>query len=401
MTKVLNSEVILVTGGAGFIGSNFIRYELENYDNTIIINLDKLTYAGNLENLKDIEKKYGLSSGSRKPGIKNHEPRYFFIKGDICDRTLVGSLLSGKYWTGKVIGKRAHELKIMKPEIIINFAAESHVDRSILDASPFIDTNIKGTQVLLEAARTHWLSRNSKTETENRFIHISTDEIYGSLGKTGKFTETSPLLPNSPYSASKAAADLLCRSYYKAYGLPVIITRSSNNYGPYQFPEKLIPLMIKNALEGKKLPVYGNGTNIRDWLHVEDNCRAIDIIMRKGIPGEIYNIGGENELKNITVVKLICKILEEKGRGESKHETRNSKLVKLIKFIVDPRGNAHDFRYSLDCYKIKKTLAWKPEHKFEEGLRKTIDWYLENQAWVKKVTTGEYQEYYYKIYGTR
>ncbi len=401
MTKVLNPEVILVTGGAGFIGSNFIRYKLENYDNAVIINLDKLTYAGNLENLKDIAKKYGFSSGTKKPGTKNNESRYFFVKGDICDRNLVVSLLSGEYWKGKVIGKRIHGSKLMIPEIIINFAAESHVDRSILNATPFIDTNIKGTQVLLEAARTHWLSRNSNPETRNRFIHISTDEIYGTLGKTGKFTETSPFLPNSPYSASKAAADLLCRSYYKAYGLPVIITRSSNNYGPYQFPEKLIPLMIKNAMEGKKLPVYGKGTNVRDWLHVEDNCRAIDLVERKGTPGEIYNIGGENELKNIAVVKLICKILEDKGRVASKRETINSKPDKLIRFIVDPRGNAHDFRYSLDCSKIKKTLAWKPEHEFEEGLRKTIDWYLENQDWVNKVTTGEYKEYYHQIYGNR
>jgi dTDP-glucose 4,6-dehydratase len=394
MTKTLNLKVFLITGGAGFIGSNFIRYELENYGDAVIINLDKLTYAGNPENLEDIEKKYGFSSRTQEPGNKNHEPRYFFVKGNICDRNLVDSLLSGEYWREKVIGKRTHDSKLIIPEIIINFAAESHVDRSILDASPFIDTNIKGTQILLEAARTHWLSRTPKTGNRNIFIHISTDEVYGSLGKTGKFMETSPLLPNSPYSASKAAADLLCRSYYKAYGLPVVITRSSNNYGPYQFPEKLIPLMIKNALEGKKLPVYGKGTNVRDWLHVEDNCRAIDFVQKKGTLGEIYNIGGENELKNIEVVKLICKILKDKGKITSKSD-------KLIKFIVDPRGKAHDFRYSLDCSKIKKSLGWKPHHKFEEGLRKTIDWYLKNQVWVNKVTTGAYKEYYRQVYGNR
>jgi len=399
-TQDLRPIVILVTGGAGFIGSNFIRYELENDDDVIIINLDKLTYAGNLESLKDIEKKYDTSSLKLKPKTQDLRPnlRYFFVKGDICDRNLVDSLLSGKYWKG---GKLKPKTQDLKPNIVINFAAESHVDRSILDAEPFIDTNIKGTQVLLEAARSSWQNLKPKTQDlrPKVFIHISTDEVYGSLGKKGKFTENSPLSPNSPYSASKAAADLICRSYYTAYSLPVIITRSSNNYGPYQFPEKLIPLMIKNALEGKTLPVYGKGMNIRDWLHVQDNCRAIDLVLRKGKPGEIYNIGGENEMENRKVVKLICGILEEKKTGgDSRLTTRDSRLDELIKFIADPRGKAHDFRYALDCSKIKKDLGWKPTISFEEGLRKTIDWYLSNRDWVKKVVTGEYQKYYKKIY---
>ncbi len=385
MNKVKNPglKVLLITGGAGFIGSNFIRYEIENYDNVVIINIDKLTYAGNLESLKDIEQKYGFSS-------ENQEQRYFFIKGDICDRKLVDSLLSGKYFKDRGIEWGTHDARLMTPDAIINFAAESHVDRSILNAGPFIDTNIKGTQILLEAARTHWQIRNSKPETRSRFIHISTDEVYGSLGKTGKFTEVSPLSPNSPYSASKAAADLVCRSYYKAYSLPVIITRSSNNYGPYQFPEKLIPLMIKNALEGKKLPVYGKGANVRDWIYVEDNCRAIDLVLRKGNLGEIYNIGGGSEIENIKVVKLICDILKTNSRTQN--------LSPEIEYIVDPRGQAHDFRYALDCSKIKESLDWNSTLGFEERLRKTIDWYLSNRSWVKKVITGEYQEYYKQIY---
>jgi dTDP-glucose 4,6-dehydratase len=381
-------RTILVTGGAGFIGSNFIRYELENYDDTVIINLDKLTYAGNLESLKDVEQKYGESSLIQKSKTEDLKPdvRYFFVKGDICDRELVNSLLSGEYFNKESVGKGT-------PDAIINFAAESHVDRSILDAAPFIETNVKGTQNLLEAARTHWkdLVSGTRSPVSNIFIHISTDEVYGSLGKKGKFTETSPLEPNSPYSASKAAADLLCRSYYKAYNFPVIITRSSNNYGPYQFPEKLIPLMIKNALENKELPVYGKGLNIRDWLYVEDNCRAIDLVLRKGSVGETYNIGGENEIENIKVVKLICKILEKKLAGDSR-------LAELIKFIADPRGKAHDFRYALDCSKIRSSLKWKPVCLFEEGLENTIDWYLNNREWIEKVITGEYKQYYNNIY---
>jgi dTDP-glucose 4,6-dehydratase len=384
-TQKPNPKTILVTGGAGFIGSNFIRYELENYDDVVIINLDKLTYAGNLESLKDIEQKYGISS-------ENQEQRYFFVKGDICDRKLVDYLLSGNYFKDKGIWLETHDTRLMTPEIVVNFAAESHVDRSILNAEPFIDTNIKGTQILLEAARTYWndLKPTSQDLKTKVFIHISTDEVYGSLGKTGKFTEDSPLAPNSPYSASKTAADLICRSYYKAYSLPVIITRSSNNYGPYQFPEKLIPLMIKNALEGKELPVYGKGANIRDWIYVEDNCRALDLVLRKGEPGEIYNIGGGNEIENIKVVELICDILKENPK------TRNLKTK--IEYIADPRGKAHDFRYALDYSKIKANLNWNPTLDFKKGLQKTIDWYLSNQDWVKKVITGDYQEYYKQIY---
>ena len=389
MSKDLKPKVMLVTGGAGFIGSNFIRYELKNHDNLIIVNLDKLTYAGNLENLKDIEENFGISSLNMKSKTRELKTslRYLFVKGDICDRALVDSLLSGEYFKKK-LKPAPQDLKV---DAVINFAAESHVDRSILDSTPFVDTNIKGPQVLLEAARTYWLTRNARLETQSRFIHISTDEVYGSLGESGKFTEDSPLLPNSPYSASKAAADLLCRSYYKAYSLPVIITRSSNNYGPYQFPEKLIPLMIKNALEGKELPIYGKGINVRDWVYVEDNCRAIDCVLRKGEVGEVYNIGGENEMENREVVKLICEILQRK-------RANGLKLDKLIRFIADPRGKAHDFRYALDCSRIKENLDWKPNFEFKEGLKSTIDWYLSNRDWVKKVVTGEYQEYCKQLY---
>ena len=348
-TRSYSPRRVLVTGGAGFIGSNFISYGLSSHPDWEIVNLDKLTYAGNLANLKDIES----------------NPRYRFNKEDIADRELVDNLF-----------------KEEKFDAVVNFAAESHVDRSILDASPFIETNVKGTQVLLEAARQYPVER---------FIQISTDEVYGSLGETGKFTEESLLQPNSPYAASKAAADMLCRTYHKAYGLPIIITRSSNNYGPYQFPEKLIPLMIRNALNGKELPVYGEGKNVRDWLYVEDNCRAIDLVLQEGRVGEVYNIGGDCEKKNIEVVKQICDILER--------HTTNHKLRTRIRHIPDPRGAAHDFRYALDCSKVKEDLGWKPECDFEKGLERTVEWYLENQDWVESVITGEYKEYYEKVYG--
>jgi dTDP-glucose 4,6-dehydratase len=338
---------LLVTGGCGFIGSNFIRFILKTHPDWKVVNLDKLTYCGNLANLRDLE---------------NH-PNYRFIRGDIADRELINRLF-----------------KTERFDAVLNFAAESHVDRSILDPSPFIETNVKGVQVLLEATRQYPVER---------FIQISTDEVYGSLGPTGKFTEESPLRPNNPYSASKASADLLCRAYWKAYGVPIIITRSSNNYGPYQFPEKLIPLMIRNALLGKELPVYGKGEHIRDWLYVEDNCRAITLVLERGRVGEIYNIGGGCEKKNIEVVRMICDILRE-IRG----------LRPKIQFIKDPRGPAHDFRYALDCTKIKEELGWEPQTKFEEGLRRTVNWYLENQDWVESVISGEYLEYYEKIYGS-
>lgn len=356
-TRSYSPRRVMVTGGAGFIGSNFIRYILRRHSGWRVINLDKLTYAGNPANLKDVQS----------------DLRYQFVKGDIADRKLMDRLF-----------------KEEEVDAILNFAAESHVDRSILDASPFIETNVKGTQALLEVARQYPLER---------FIQISTDEVYGSLGETGKFMEESPLQPNSPYAASKAAADLLCWAYHKAYGLPIIITRSSNNYGPYQFPEKLIPLLIRNALNGKELPVYGEGTNVRDWLYVEDNCRAIDLVLQEGRIGEVYNIGGSCEKKNIEVVELICDVLEEKLRQSPRLRTHDSRLDELIEFIADPRGAAHDFRYALDCSKIKKELGWKPQHDFEEGLKRTIEWYLENQDWLEKLITGEYQEYYEKVYG--
>lgn len=316
---------ILVTGGAGFIGSHFIRYILRNYPHNTIINLDLLTYAGNLESLRDIAQ----------------NPNYQFVHGDICNSELVERILS----EGESV-----------VDTIINFAAESHVDRSIVEPERFVRTNVLGTQNLLEAARKHKVKK---------FIQISTDEVYGSLGENGYFTEKTPLAPNSPYSASKAGADLLVRSYYHTYGIPVNITRCSNNYGPFQFPEKLIPLMVINAIQDKKLPVYGDGTNIRDWLHVEDHCSAIDLVCRKGKPGEVYNIGGNNEWTNIELVKKILSLL---GKSED-----------LLYFAVDRPG--HDFRYAIDATKIRKELGWKPSYSFETGLKQTVNWYVQNRDW--------------------
>mgnify|MGYP005848825291 CR=1 FL=1 len=332
---------ILITGGAGFIGSNFVRYMLDKYNDYKIINLDLLTYCGNLENLNGIE----------------NNPNYSFIKGDITDKKLVSDI-------------------VKKVDYIVNFAAESHVDRSIEDPEIFIKTNIFGTQNLLNAAKKFKI---------DKFIQISTDEVYGSLGKEGYFIEDTPLAPNSPYSASKAGADLMVRAYHKTYYLPVNITRCSNNYGPYQFPEKLIPLMISNALEDKKLPVYGDGLNVRDWLHVYDHCTAIDLVLHKGVNGEIYNIGGNNEKKNIEIVKLIIKYLK---KDES-----------LIKYVKDRLG--HDRRYAIDSSKIQSELGWKPKYSFEEGIKKTIKWYLNNIKWLEMVKSGEYRKYYYKIYKNR
>ena len=344
------SKRVLVTGGAGFIGSNFIRYLLKMRPSWEVVNLDKLTYAGNLENLRDVE-------GS---------PKYRFVRGDIADRQKIASLFGRE-----------------KFHYVINFAAESHVDRSILDATPFVETNVKGTQVLLEAARENGVER---------FVQVSTDEVYGSLGEEGKFTEESPLKPNSPYSATKAAADLLCRSYYQAYGIPVIVTRCSNNYGPYQFPEKLIPLMIRNALKGEKLPIYGEGKNVRDWIFVEDHCAALLKVLEEGKPGEIYNIGGNCEKRNIEVVETLCQILEERL-------DRRGKIRALITHIPDPRGKAHDYRYALDTTKMERELNWRPTVRFEEGIRRTVEWYLSHQDWVENVITGEYRSYYQKVYG--
>lgn len=332
---------LLITGGAGFIGSNFIRHILSRYDYQII-NLDRLTYAGNLENLKEVK----------------NDPRYTFIRGDIADERCVQEIFNQNI------------------DAVINFAAESHVDRSIKDASAFIRTNIEGTRVLLEAARLYGVER---------FIQISTDEVYGTLEAEGYFTEESPLDPSSPYSASKAAADLLARAYFKTYNLPVIITRCSNNYGPYQFPEKLIPLMITNALEDKPLPVYGDGLNVRDWLHVRDHCLALDLIMRRGKPGQIYNIGGHNEWKNIDIVRRILDIL---GKPES-----------LITFVKDRPG--HDRRYAIDATKLKKELNWLPGQTFEKGLPETVKWYGDHQKWWRKIKSGEYRKYYEQTYAQR
>lgn len=310
---------LLVTGGAGFIGSNFILYMMDKYPEYKITNLDALTYCANLNNLKTVE----------------DNPNYEFIKGDITDDNLINKVVANM-------------------DYIINFAAESHVDRSIKDPQIFIKSNVLGTQVLLDAA---------KENNIEKYIQISTDEVYGSLGKTGFFTEETPLTPNSPYSASKAGADLIVRAYYKTFDLPINITRCSNNYGRFQFPEKLIPLMINNALENKKLPIYGDGKNIRDWLHVLDHCRAIDLVLHKGKIGEVYNIGGNNEIQNIDLVKLILKTL---NKDES-----------LINFVEDRLG--HDRRYAIDSSKIQKELGWKPKYSFNEGIKETINWYLNNR----------------------
>jgi dTDP-glucose 4,6-dehydratase len=332
---------ILITGGAGFIGSNFVRYMLDKYPTYEIINLDSLTYCGNLENLSGIE----------------DNPNYNFIKGNINDKKLI------------------HEI-VSDVDYIINFAAESHVDRSIENPEIFIKSNILGTQVLLDAAKEYGAKK---------FLQISTDEVYGSLGENGYFREDTPLAANSPYSASKAGADLMVRAYHKTFGLPINITRCSNNYGPYQFPEKLIPLMISNALEDRELPVYGDGLNVRDWLHVYDHCTAIDLVLHKAKIGEVYNIGGNNEKPNIEIVKLILENL-------NKPET-------LIKYVKDRLG--HDRRYAIDSSKIQKELGWKPKYTFETGIAETIQWYLNNREWLENVKSGEYQDYYNILYGNK
>ncbi|MNW48840.1 dTDP-glucose 4,6-dehydratase 2 [compost metagenome] len=333
---------LLVTGGAGFIGSNFVLYMLQQHPDYQIINVDALTYAGNLENLKSIE------------GNPNHT----FVKADITDV------------------QKMNELIAQNVDVVVNFAAESHVDRSILEPDVFVKTNVLGTQVLLDAARKHNISK---------FVQVSTDEVYGSLGETGLFTEETPLQPNSPYSASKAGGDLLVRAYHETFGLPVNITRCSNNYGPYQFPEKLIPLMISKALADEQLPIYGDGLNIRDWLYVEDHCSAIDLVIHKGSNGEVYNIGGNNERTNVHIVKTI---LEQLGKPES-----------LITYVKDRPG--HDRRYGIDPTKTMTELGWKPKHSFETGIKETIAWYLENKDWWTRIQSGAYQEYYAKQYGER
>lgn len=333
---------LLVTGGAGFIGSNFVIYMLYKYPDYKIVNVDALTYAGNLENLSEIQ----------------DNPNYSFIKVDIADSQAMEKLFSEGV------------------DVVVNFAAESHVDRSILDPEIFVKTNVLGTQVLLDAAKKHGVTK---------FVQVSTDEVYGSLGETGLFSEKTPLAPNSPYSASKAGGDLLVRAYHETFGLPVNITRCSNNYGPYQFPEKLIPLMIANALNDKQLPIYGDGLNVRDWLYVEDHCNAIDLVIHEGLDGEVYNIGGNNERTNIHIVRTI---LEQLGKPDS-----------LIKYVEDRLG--HDRRYGIDATKITTELGWKPKHTFETGIKETIEWYLNNRTWWERIQSGAYQTYYEKQYGVR
>lgn len=330
---------IVVTGGAGFIGSNFLNYMVNKYPHYSFVNVDALTYAGNLENLQAIQDR----------------PNYEFAKANIADREAMEKIVENGV------------------DAIINFAAESHVDRSIMEPDIFVKTNINGTQVLLDLAKKYQLKK---------YVQVSTDEVYGTLGATGLFTETTPLAPNSPYSASKAGADLLVRSYYETFGLPVNITRCSNNYGPYHFPEKLIPLMIINALKDKSLPVYGDGLNVRDWLFVEDHCSAIDLVLHEGKIGEVYNVGGNNERTNL---QIVTRILKELGKSED-----------LITFVKDRLG--HDRRYAIDSTKIRQELGWAPKYDFESGIQHTIQWYLENQQWWDKIISGEYVNYYAKQY---
>lgn len=345
---------LLITGGAGFIGSNFVHHWLSNHPDDYVVNLDALTYAGNLENLKDIDQ----------------SPNYRFVHGDICDADVMKKVFKDE-----------------KIDTVVNFAAESHVDRSIQGPEAFIKTNIQGTFVLLEAARRAW--DNDKISC--CFLHVSTDEVYGSLEPDAPaFTESTLYAPNSPYSASKASSDHLVRAYHHTYGLPVLTTNCSNNYGPYQFPEKLIPLVILNALEGKPLPVYGDGKQIRDWLHVEDHCRGIDTVLQKGQLGETYNIGGCNEWQNIEIVKLICRQLDEMRPAEKPYE-------ELITYVKDRPG--HDVRYAIDASRMLNELDWNLLHTFESGIVQTINWYLDNQDWSDRVRSGEYQKYYNRQYG--
>jgi dTDP-glucose 4,6-dehydratase len=347
-------KTILITGGAGFIGSNFVKMMLEKHPNYNIINLDVLTYAGNLENLSDVDKALN----------------YTFVKADIRDRAAIDLIF-----------------KTQNVDAVVNFAAESHVDRSIEEPEVFLTTNIIGTQVLLDTAKKYWkVNPDDKYCREFKqgvkFLQVSTDEVYGALGETGLFTETMNLMPNSPYSASKASADMIVRAYNETFGMPVNITRCSNNYGPYQFPEKLIPLIINNCLNGNDLPVYGDGMQVRDWLHVSDHCSAIDTVLHKGLDGEVYNIGGNNEKANIEIVKLIITAL---GKSDG-----------LIKYVKDRPG--HDRRYAIDNTKITTELGWEPAFTFEEGINETIQWYLDNMEWIERVISGDYAKYYEKMY---
>ena len=350
---------ILITGGAGFIGSNFILQWLGKGDSSVV-NLDKLTYAGNIKNLISVAE----------------DGRYHFVHGDICD--------------GKVV---ANILAEFSPRAILHFAAESHVDRSVLSPADFVQTNVMGTFTLLEAARIYWEKLGQKDKSAFRFVHVSTDEVYGSLGpEDAAFCETTPYAPNSPYSASKAASDHFVRAYHHTYGLPTVTTNCSNNYGPYQFPEKLIPLMIHNAIAGKPLPVYGDGENVRDWLYVQDHCRAVQRVLESGIPGETYNIGGRSEMKNIDVVTMICSILDELVPKASHYKEQ-------VTFVKDRPG--HDRRYAIDASKIERDLGWQPLETFSTGIRKTIQWYLDHQDWVAEVTSGAYRSWIETQYSSR
>jgi dTDP-glucose 4,6-dehydratase len=352
------SKTYLVTGGAGFIGSNFIHHLLKKYDDILIVTVDKLTYAGNLENLKSVMA----------------DKRHVFVQADICDE--------------KAMRKVFEEYTI---DYVVNFAAESHVDRSITDPEVFVRTNVMGTLNLLNIAKAAWKTGEDTYREGVKFQQVSTDEVYGSLGSEGYFTETTPLDPHSPYSASKASADLFVKAYADTYRLPVNITRCSNNYGPYQFPEKLIPLMINNCLNKKNLPVYGDGMQVRDWLYVEDHCKAIDLVLQKGKGGAVYNVGGHNEQPNIAIVKSIIAYVSEK--------VDSSIDEKLIKHVTDRKG--HDRRYGIDPSKIRQELGWEPETMFADGIKKTIDWYLENRQWMEHVTSGDYQHYYQEMYANR
>ncbi|NEX19140.1 dTDP-glucose 4,6-dehydratase [Thiorhodococcus mannitoliphagus] len=343
-------RTILVTGGAGFIGGNFVHYILDETD-VRVINLDALTYAGNLDTLADLR----------------DNPRHVFVQGDIADHALISRLLA--------------EYEV---DAVVNFAAESHVDRSIDGPGAFIQTNVVGTFTLLDCAREHWSKRTGEAREAFRFLHVSTDEVYGSLGATGLFTETSAYAPNSPYSASKAASDHLVRAWFHTYGLPVLTTNCSNNYGPYQFPEKLIPLMILKAQRGEALPIYGDGANVRDWLFVTDHCRAIWRVLEAGRPGEVYNVGGNSERTNLEVVDTLCGLLDEL-LPDSPHRPH----VNLKRFVPDRPG--HDRRYAIDASKLKHELGWEPQETFESGMRRTVTWYLESPQWCQRVTDGSYR----------
>ncbi len=347
-------KTILITGGAGFIGSNFVKLMLDKHPEYKIINIDALTYAGNIENLKEV----------------SDNSNYVFIKADIRDREKIEEIFS-----------------LYDIDNVVNFAAESHVDRSIEEPEVFLTTNVIGTQTLLDVAKKYWkVNPEDKYCREYKegvkFLQVSTDEVYGALGKTGMFVETMPLMPNSPYSASKASADMVVRAYHETFGMPINITRCSNNYGPYQFPEKLIPLMINNCLKEKDLPVYGDGMQVRDWLHVSDHCSAIDTVLHKGVDGEVYNIGGNNEKANIEIIKLIIKTL---GKSED-----------LIKYVKDRPG--HDRRYAIDNTKITTELGWEPVYTFEKGIKETIEWYLSNTEWFENIVSGNYVKYYEEMY---